>query len=274
MQKLTCEGPMTKFDTKSGVFESELIEGTILVSLKSQALKILIDQATSSDYFNMLNSVNDEKDIRAYVQINDAESYGLEAVDDLVRILSEGDDQLDKPNWSVSSQKELLAARFKNTVGRILLARATLNKVKIAGLEGMISGEYLGSALYFDMRIATADVTFCFDNLRTGIPASPGLTFLMPRFIGLGRTLDLINSCATIDARDALELGLVSEIVENREKLNERCIQEAQRLSDHHANSVTYNRDQMMPSASEMRSTLESYYKAASRFYYAHLQEP
>lgn len=265
---------MTKFETKSDVFESALIEGAILVHLKSQALKILIDQAASSDYCNVLDSVNDEKDIRAYVQINDAESYKLEAVDDLARILSEGDNQLDKPNWRVVPQKEFLASRFKNTMGRILLALTNMKKVTIAGLEGMISGEYLGLALFFDMRIATADATFYFDNLRTGIPASPGLTFLMPRFIGLGRTLDLINSCATLSAQDALELDLISEIVENREELNERCIQEARRISDHHANSISYIRDQIMPSASETQSALERYYKEASRLLHSTLQKP
>ena len=267
-----CESPMNIVGMKSDVFESALIEGAVLVHLKSQALKILVDQGASSDYYDVLDGVSEESNIKAYVQINDAESYRLEAVNDLARILSEGDDQLDKPNWSVVSQQEFLASRFKNTMGRILLALTTMDKVKIAGLEGMISGEYLGLSLYFDMRIATVNATFNFDNLRTGIPASPGLTFLMPRFIGLGRTLDLINSCATLSAQEALEIGLISDVVENRKELNERCLQEAQRISDHHADSATYYRDQIMPSASEMQSALERYSKAASRLIYANLQ--
>lgn len=38
-------------------------------------------------------------------------------------------------------------------------------------------------------RFAAANTTFTFDNVRTGIPASPGITYLMPRYIGPGRTL-------------------------------------------------------------------------------------
>ena len=76
------------------------------------------------------------------------------------------------------------------------------------------------------MRIATVDTIFSFENVRTGIPAGPGLTYLLPRFIGLGRALELINRGATIDAQKALELGLVSDIVENREELSNWYTQE------------------------------------------------
>jgi enoyl-CoA hydratase/carnithine racemase len=54
-----------------------------------------------------------------------------------------------------------------------------------------------------------------------GIPASPGVTFLMPRFIGEGKTLSLLNRGATIDAEEAQSLGLITGVVDHLESVQE-----------------------------------------------------
>ena len=251
------------------VFESARVENAMVVHLKSQALEILSDDATASSFCSVLDSVNDADDIQAYVQINDSESYRLEAVDGLAQMLFDKDDQTLKQGWYQGFQKDYLAALFRNTLGRIQLALMNMNKVTIAGLGGKISGEYLGLALCFDLRIATVNTVFTFENVRTGIPAGPGLTYLMPRFIGLGRALELINRGATIDAQKALELGLISDIVETREELSKWCTQEVQGMTGHQANLAKLNRERIFPSAEKMQSALEQYYDAMAKAIYA-----
>jgi len=82
---------MKSIGASADVFESALVENAMVVHLKNQALEILTDHATASSFCSVLDSVNDAKDIQAYVQINDSESYRQEAVDDLAQILFDKD---------------------------------------------------------------------------------------------------------------------------------------------------------------------------------------
>ena len=250
-------------------FESVLVEDAMVVHLKSQALEILTDEATASGFCSVLDSVNDAKDIQAYVQINDSESYRQEAVEDLAQAVFDKDDQTMERSWHQGFRNDYLAARFRYTLGRIQLALMNMNKVTIAGFGGRVSGEYLGLALCFDLRIATVDTIFTFENIRSGIPAGPGLTYLLPRFIGLGRALELINGGATIDARKALDLGLVSDIVETREEMSKWYTREVQGMTGHQANLGKLNRERIFPAAEEIQSALEQYYDAMVRAIYA-----
>jgi len=260
---------MKSSDASADVFESALVENAMVVHLKSQALEILTDDATASDFCSLLDSVNDAKGIQSYVQINDSESYRHEAVENLAQSMFDKEDQALERSWYQGFRNDFLAARFRNTLGRIQLALMNMNKVTIAGFGGKISGEYLGLALCFDLRVATVDTVFTFENMRTGIPAGPGLTYLLPRFIGLGRALELINRGATIDARQALDLGLVSDIVETREELSKWYTQEVQGMTGHQANLAKLNRERIFPAAEKMQSALERYYVAMAKAIYA-----
>ena len=264
---------MKSIGASADVFESARVENAMVVHLKSQALEILTDDATSSGFCFLLDSVNDAKDIQSYVQIIDSESYRQEAVEGLAQLMFDNDDQTLDRGWYQGFRTDYIAARFRNTLGRIQLALMNMNKVTIAGFGGRISGEYLGLTLCFDLRIATVDTVFTFENMRTGIPAGPGLTYLMPRFIGLGRALELINRGATIDAEKALELGLVSEIVENREELSDWYTREVRGMAGHQANLAIINRERIFPSVEKMQSALERYYDAMAKAIYAARQQ-
>ena len=260
---------MKSVSASADVFESVLIENAMVVHLKSQALEILTDKAIASGFCSVLDSVNDAKDILAYVQINDSESYRQEALEDLAQAVVDKDNQTIERSRYQGFQNDKLASRFRYTLGRIQLALMNMNKVTIAGFGGRVSGEYLGLALCFDLRIATADTIFTFENVRTGIPAGPGLTYLLPRFIGLGRALELINRGATIDAQKALELGLVSDIVETREELRKWYTREVQGITGHQANLAKLNRERIFPATEKIQSALEQYYDAMVKAIYA-----
>ena len=90
---------MKSSGASAGVFESTLVEEAMVVHLKSQALEILTDDATSSGFCFLLDSVNDAKGIQSYVQIHDGESYRQEAVEDLAQLMFDKDDQTLERSW-------------------------------------------------------------------------------------------------------------------------------------------------------------------------------
>jgi len=102
------------------------------------------------------------------------------------------------------------------------------DKAVICGIHGYCLGGGLQIALACDLRIASDDAVL-------GLPAVkecliPGLgTYRLPQLIGMGRARELLLLGDTIDARRALEIGLVNEVVP-RANLEARCLALAERF--------------------------------------------
>ena len=91
--------------------------------------------------------------------------------------------------------------------------RLTPSKPAIAAISGFCLAGGLELALWCDLRIATEGSTLGYPERRWGVPLIDGGTQRLPRIVGLGRALDLILTGRMIDAREALEMGLLTEIV-------------------------------------------------------------
>ena len=254
---------MSNLNTKTDAFESQIVDRVAVVQLKDNVLEHLTKHLQTADaYRDLLKSVNESADLWGFVQINDRGWDCHSDTDAFVKLLTKDAERMPSSRWS-SYQHEVLAARFRNSVGRILLEMIQFRKPAVAGMQGEISGDYLGSTLAFDFRIATADTTFSFENIRVGLPASVGVTFLMPRYIGVGRAMSLVQKGATIDAHEAVSLGLLSEVIDSDDDLTARCRQE---ILDIHKNShrhlIAHHRQHILPSVSEVEAALERYYRA------------
>jgi enoyl-CoA hydratase len=68
-------------------------------------------------------------------------------------------------------------------------------------------------ALWCDLRIATETARLGYPERRWGVPLIDGGTVRLPRIVGMGRALDLILTGRIIEASEALDWGLVSEVV-------------------------------------------------------------
>ena len=86
------------------------------------------------------------------------------------------------------------------------------SKPSIVAVHGGAIGMGLTHILGVDMRIAAASATFAFPFLRLGAMPEYGCSALLPRLVGYGRAFDLCLRSATIDAQEALRIGLVTSI--------------------------------------------------------------
>ncbi|MGI9616701.1 MAG: crotonase/enoyl-CoA hydratase family protein [Acidimicrobiales bacterium] len=92
-----------------------------------------------------------------------------------------------------------------------LLARP-LSKPLLAAVEGHAVAGGLGIALYCDMRIASETAVFGYFCRRFGVPGSDGSTVRLPRLIGIGRALDMLNTGRAVDAHEAKAIGLADRV--------------------------------------------------------------
>ena len=97
--------------------------------------------------------------------------------------------------------------------GPLGFTRLTPTKPTVAAVSGWCVAGGLELALWCDLRIAATGSTFgCFER-RFGVPLIDGGTQRLPRVVGLGRALELILTGRPVGADEALQIGLVNELV-------------------------------------------------------------
>jgi 2-(1,2-epoxy-1,2-dihydrophenyl)acetyl-CoA isomerase len=85
----------------------------------------------------------------------------------------------------------------------------------VASIHGWAAGAGFGLALACDLRVAADDSQFMIGFPHTvGICADSTTTFLLPRYVGLGRTAELVYlSNEPISAETAQDYGIVNRVV-------------------------------------------------------------
>jgi enoyl-CoA hydratase len=97
--------------------------------------------------------------------------------------------------------------------------RLRLSKPVIAAIAGHAVAGGLELALWCDLRVADETAVFGVYCRRWGVPLIDGGTVRLPRIVGTGRALDLILTGRSVDAAEALQMGLVSRVVPAGEAL-------------------------------------------------------
>jgi enoyl-CoA hydratase/carnithine racemase len=83
----------------------------------------------------------------------------------------------------------------------------------IAAINGPAAGVGLVLACYCDLRFAAAGVKLTTSHGRLGLPAEYGLSWLLPRLVGLTRAADILLSSRVVLTEEAEQLGLVNKVV-------------------------------------------------------------
>lgn len=89
-----------------------------------------------------------------------------------------------------------------------------LNKPVIAAMNGPAAGVGLALACFADLRFAVPGVKFTTAHGKLNLPAEYGLSWMLPKIVGLGRANDLLLTSRVFTSDEALTLGFVNQIFE------------------------------------------------------------
>lgn len=91
--------------------------------------------------------------------------------------------------------------------------RLLLGKPVIAAIEGFAVAGGLELACWCDLRVAATDAALGVYCRRWGVPLIDGGSVRLPQIIGLGRAMELVLTGRTVQADEALAIGLVNRVV-------------------------------------------------------------
>jgi enoyl-CoA hydratase len=196
----------------------ERIGAAAVLTIDREERRNAVDLETSELLLEGYRSFEADDDARVLI-LNGAGELAFCAGADL-KALAEVD-------LSASEASERLDERPHGPLG---FTRINPAKPTIAAISGWCLAGGLELALWCDLRIATETARLGFPERRWGVPLIDGGTQRLPRVVGLGRALDLILSGRVIDAQEAREMGLATEVVAPGRHL-ERALEVAEGLA-------------------------------------------
>src|SRR3954471_803166 len=125
---------------------------------------------------------------------------------------------------------DVVEAVTSRTEGPMGFTRLTSPKPTIAAISGWCLAGGLELALWCDVRIAAETARLGFTERRFGVPLIDGGTQRLPLIVGMGRALEMILTGKVVEAEQALEWGLVNEVVPGGSHLD-RALEMAEGLA-------------------------------------------
>jgi 2-(1,2-epoxy-1,2-dihydrophenyl)acetyl-CoA isomerase len=123
-----------------------------------------------------------------------------------------------------------IADRLRGSYHPNVLAVRALEKPVIAAVNGPAAGAGLSFACACDIRIASDAATFVPAFINIGLIPDAGGSFFIARLLGPARAFEWMTSGRKLSPQEALEWGVVSEVVES-DRLEARAAELAATLA-------------------------------------------
>jgi 2-(1,2-epoxy-1,2-dihydrophenyl)acetyl-CoA isomerase len=88
-----------------------------------------------------------------------------------------------------------------------------IDKPMIAAVNGVAAGAGFSLALCCDIRVGCENSRFVTVFQERNLPPESGMSFLLPRIVGVSRALDLSLTSRRVDAEEAYRIGLLDRLV-------------------------------------------------------------
>lgn len=187
----------------------ETRETTAILTIDRPERRNAVDAATAAELLAGLRRFEADEELRVMVLTGAGDQAFCAGAD--LKALAEAGTEVP------ADVVERVAGRPEGPMGFTRLVAA---KPVIAAIGGWCLAGGLELALWCDLRIAGRSSRLGYPERRWGVPLIDGGTLRLPRIVGLGRALDLILTGRIIDADEALDWGLLTEVVDDGRHLD------------------------------------------------------
>jgi len=142
---------------------------------------------------------------------------------------------------NLKGMQELFEHRHTHTAGPMGFCRLDPGKPTIAAINGNCWAGGVELAIWCDFRIVDEKAKFGLLNKRWGLPLADGGTQRLPRLMGIGNALYMIETGMELDAHQAQIMGLAQEVVPAGTAL-ERALAIAQHIAGYAQGGIRADR--------------------------------
>lgn len=106
-----------------------------------------------------------------------------------------------------------------------------IHKPIIGCINGACAGLGFVTAMFTDIRFVVNGSKITSSFAKRGLVAEHGISWILPRIVGISNALDILFSARVIYAQEALQMGLVSKIFNSKQEMMEYAIKYAKDIA-------------------------------------------
>lgn len=204
----------------------------LLFEVKESVATITLNRPRSRNAFSLsmirlwieaLEEVRDNDDIRVLVLTGAGEKAFCAGGDVKAMLAGKGFVDLDGEEGTADFTSTAQARKdaLWKYVQRIPLLMEEIDKPTLVAINGDAIGAGLDMALQYDLRYASDKARFGEGYVNVGIVPGDGGGYYLPRLIGVDKALELFWTGRILDAKEALEFGIVTRVFPDDSLLDE-----------------------------------------------------
>jgi enoyl-CoA hydratase/carnithine racemase len=182
----------------------EKSEGVLTITLDRPERLNAFNAQMMSDWLEVLDDVDADDDVRAVIVTGAGRGFCAGAD------LSGGAETFDASKRPDANTTKV----HRDGGGLVTLRIYRCKKPIIAAVNGPAVGVGVTSILPMDVRIASTQARFGFVFARRGVVPEACSSWFLPRVVGISRAMEWVATGRVFDAAEALDGGLVREVVE------------------------------------------------------------
>ena len=190
-----------------------------------------LTQQMEEELFQAMKQANEDPDVRVIVLTGAGKGFCAGADISLLQMI-QNEDLENAPVEKLLNQfvPDRVIRDTQRNFQRAWSYFLAVEKPILAAINGPAVGLGFILTLYCDIRFAADSAKFGTAFSRRGLIAEHGISWLLPRLVGISNALDLLYSARLVDAAEAQSMNLVSRVMPP-ETLRESTIQYAQELA-------------------------------------------
>jgi 2-(1,2-epoxy-1,2-dihydrophenyl)acetyl-CoA isomerase len=197
-----------------------------------QRNKVAVITLNRPERLNALNTTLREELMQALRQVRDDDSVWAVVLTGAGRGFCSGADLVERPEPGQVEEGQTRAQRIDelNWFGRLsLMLYRDLNKPTIAAVNGVAAGAGMSLSLACDLRVGSELTRFKTVFLERSLSPDTGMSYYLPRIVGLSRAYDLVFTSRWVEAEEAYRIGLLDRLVPS-ERLLDAALELAEQI--------------------------------------------
>lgn len=178
--------------------KTEVRNGVMWIRLNRPDKLNAFDEQMGADLLEALKEGEKDQAVRAIVITGEGRAFSV------------GEDLNTNRDSYESGRPLLLGEVLRRKYNPIVSRIRKMDKPVIAAVNGVTAGAGLGLALACDLRAASDKATFHEAFIKVGLAPDSGTSFWLTRILGLAKAMEIGMMGEPIEARVALNLGLVN----------------------------------------------------------------
>lgn len=182
-------------------------DGVVVLRLEDEPVLNALSSQMLADMAREIRAASEDPDVRGVVVIGTGAAF------------SSGENLRETAALVASRGIAELSRLFNDITEAVVQSRIPC----VAALNGVAVGGAAELTLCFDRRVGAPGASFLFPESRMGFTISNAASLLLPALVGRSIALELVLTGRPIADEEALQIGLLDEVVDSPEGLLPRC---------------------------------------------------